>query len=91
MYTQYKSVYIYLLIFIWLKYGYVAMVEWYGEGKAGVLGEKFVLELLCPPKIPQKLAWGKKTRTSDVKRRRKGWYWLDTSYRSEIRKFWTEI
>lgn len=65
-------------------------VEWYGQGKTGVRGEKFVRVILCPPKIPQKLAW-EKTRTSEVKRRRKRWYWLDMSYRTGIQKLWTEI
>ena len=31
---------------------YVAMVEWYWQGKTDVLGEKPVPVPLCPPQIP---------------------------------------
>jgi hypothetical protein len=38
-------------------YAHGSLVEWHGQWKTAVLGENTPLAPLCPPQIPQGLAW----------------------------------
>ena len=58
--------YIYIYIY---EDGYVAMVEWYRQGKTEVLGEKPVTVPFFPPQIRLGLTWDR-TRAFAVRGRR---------------------
>jgi hypothetical protein len=59
----------YIVSVIAVNEDYVALVEWYRQEKAEVLGEKPVPVSFCPSQIPHGLAWGW-TRVSAVTARR---------------------